>query len=71
MFADRRTQLDLRVSRNFRFGPGTASDASLDVYNVTNSGSIIALSNTFGPTWQQPTAILDARMFQVKGRFNF
>jgi hypothetical protein len=73
-FVDRRTQLDLRFSRRFRFGARYSLDASLDVYNVTNSGSIITINNTYSPTstqWQQPTAILDARMFQLNGRFNF
>jgi hypothetical protein len=71
MFADRRTQLDVRFSRTFRFGSRYSLDASLDVYNLTNNASIITLNNTYGTTWQQPTAVLDARMFQVKGRFNF
>jgi len=42
---------------------------------VTNSSSVITLNNTFSPatpaTWQQPTSILDARMFQINARFNF
>lgn len=71
MFEDRRTQLDLRVSRRFKFGGRYNFDASMDIYNVTNSGSIISLNNTFGASWQQPTAILDARMFQLNGRFTF
>jgi hypothetical protein len=71
MFEDRRTQLDLRVSRRFRFGGRYNFDASLDIYNVTNSASVISLSETFGPTWQQPTAILDARMLQINARFTF
>ena len=71
-FVDRRTQLDLRFSRRFKFGSRYSFDASLDVYNVTNSGSIITINNTYGTAlWQQPTAILDARMFQLNGRFNF
>jgi hypothetical protein len=71
MFEDRRTQLDLRVSRRFNFKSRYSVDASLDVYNVTNNSSVITLSNAFGPTWQQPTAVLDARMFQINARFNF
>lgn len=71
VFEDRRTQLDVRVSRRFKLGSRYSFDASLDVYNVTNSGSVITLSETFGPTWQQPTAILDARMLQLNGRFTF
>jgi hypothetical protein len=74
LFADRRTQLDLRFSRRFKFGTRYSLDAGLDIYNVTNSSSIISLNNTFTPgstSWQQPTAVLDARMFQINGRFNF
>lgn len=66
---------DFRVSRRFKFGSRYSFDASLDVYNVTNSSSVITLNNTFSPatpaTWQQPTSILDARMFQINARFNF
>ncbi len=71
MFADRRTQLDVRFSKHFKVGARYGVDASLDVYNLTNSSSVITLVNTFGSQWQQPTAVLDARMFQVNGRLTF
>ena len=75
IFEDRRTQLDVRVSRRFKLGSQSTVDASLDVYNLTNSSSVISLNNAFNPatpaTWQQPTAVLDARMFQINVRVNF
>jgi hypothetical protein len=71
MFVGRRTQLDLRLGKNIRLGNRLSLDAHLDVYNVTNSSSVINLTTTYGPLWQQPTAVLDARMFQFGGRLNF
>ena len=41
------------------------------MYNVMNSSSVITLTTTYGPLWQQPTAVLDARLLQFGGRLSF
>ncbi len=71
MFADRRTQIDLRLTKLVKIGPKLSVDAHVDVYNVTNSSSIISLNNTYGASWQLPTAVLDARFIQFGGLLKF
>jgi hypothetical protein len=67
---DRRTQLDLRVSKILEFGR-TRLQANLDFFNALNASSILDLNNTFGAQWRQPSRILDPRMVQLGGRLEF
>jgi hypothetical protein len=57
MFEDRSTQLDLRLTRVFRFGI-TRLRGNLDVFNVFNASSILATNTRYGPNWLQPTVVL-------------
>jgi hypothetical protein len=79
-FEDRRTQLDLRLSKSLRVGPKTRLRANLDVYNALNANSLININNTFGPRWRQAAAggqgansvgVLGARLVQVSGELTF
>ncbi len=45
--------------------------ANLDVYNVLNANTILAINNTFGGQWRRPTSILDARLVQIGGQLTF
>ena len=78
-FEDRRTQLDMRVSKIFRFA-GKRLTANVDLYNLLNASSILWVNGTYGSTWLRPvgnsaagavTAILPARMVQFSGQFSF
>ncbi len=71
MFTPRRTQIDLRVSKSFRFGVKKVQ-VMADVFNLTNSNaSVGATSNageppaslitTFGSAWLRPLNVLQAR----------
>ncbi|MQA31130.1 MAG: TonB-dependent receptor plug domain-containing protein [Luteitalea sp.] len=71
LFEDRQSQLDLRVSKVVRVGTRVRLQANLDLYNVLNSHSILAVNNTFGSQWRRPTSILDARLVQVGGQLSF
>ena len=77
-FEDRRTQLDLRLSKNLRLGQRASLQANFDVYNVFNASSILGLNNTYGSRWRIPVTsiatgagILNARLFQFSGRLSF
>lgn len=77
-FEARRTQLDLRLSRQFRLGPRLRAQANFDVYNVFNASSILGLNNTYGSQWRVPVTsiavgpgVLNARLFQFSGRLSF
>ena len=54
MFDPRRTQIDLRVSKQFSIGSKMKLRADLDVYNVTNGSAILFTNYTYGPAWRQP-----------------
>jgi hypothetical protein len=70
-FEPRRTQLDLRLSRMIKLGARSRLQANLDAYNVLNAGPVLAVNTTYGPNWQHPTQILDARLFQFSGQLTF
>src|SRR5262245_61135510 len=54
----------LRASKLLKLGSRLRLNAHVNAYNVANSRSIISPTTAFGPERQQPTAALDARMFQ-------
>jgi hypothetical protein len=77
-FEDRRTQLDLRVSKMIRMGR-TQLQANFDVYNAFNASSILGRNNTYGGTaWGTPVTslatgpgVLDGRLIQFSARLTF
>jgi hypothetical protein len=77
LYNDSLTQLDLRVAKIFRMGT-TRATINFDLYNVTNSNTILTLNNGFVPsttgglaTWQIPTAILQPRFWKIGAQFDF
>lgn len=79
-FLDRRTQLDIRMTKAFRFGSRVRLQAILDIYNVFNASSILAVNRTYGSAWLRPASdnaiggvdpILPARLFQVGAQLRF
>jgi hypothetical protein len=71
VFEARQSQLDLRLSKLLRIGARVRLQANVDIYNVLNADSILAVNNTFGSQWRRPTSILDARLVQVGGQVSF
>jgi hypothetical protein len=71
MFEARLTQLDMRVSRLFRLGGTTRVRGSLDVYNVFNENSVLAMTPVYGPRWQNAAQILSARLLRVSAQIDF
>ncbi len=69
-YEDRRTQLDLRISKIVRIAK-TRVQANVDIFNALNASSVLEVNNTFGPQWRQPSRILDARMVQLSARVEF
>jgi hypothetical protein len=70
MFEDRIQQVDVRFSRSFALR-GARVQAMLDIYNLLNASPILATNNNYGPLWQTPTAILDARLFKFGVQMDF
>ena len=79
-FLERRSQLDLRLTKNLKFGSRARVQLNLDVYNTLNASTVLAVSSTYGSIWQRPVSdnsiggvdpILPGRLVQVGGSFSF
>jgi hypothetical protein len=77
-YESRRTQVDLRVTKQFRVGQRGRLEASLDLYNAFNSSAVLNVNGTYGPQWLRPIgdpytggAILQGRLVQFAGRYSF
>jgi hypothetical protein len=64
------TQLDVRFAKLFEIGRSRVR-ATLDIYNVLNRNDIQTLQTRYGPAWQRPTLILQARYFQFGTTIDF
>ena len=64
LFADRLNQLDIRVSKIFRFAADREVRLMLDAYNMLNDNAPLALNDTYGSQWQVPENILLARFIK-------
>jgi hypothetical protein len=78
VFEDRRTQLDLRVSKRWRVGRTVRVDANVDIYNALNGSSVMRVNTTYGSQWLRPIgdsyapgAIMMGRLFEFGGRLTF
>ena len=70
-FLDTRiTQLDVRLSKIFQLGR-TRTQGNLDVFNLLNSRSVLAVNQTYGTTWLQPTQIMPGRMIKLGFQMDF
>jgi hypothetical protein len=63
-------QLDLRVMKTFRFGH-VRTQGLLDLYNVTNASAVTTYTQTYGPNWLRPQAILNARYLRFGVQMDF
>jgi len=70
IYGERLNELDLRLSKDFRFGGQRLFRANLDIYNVMNSNPVRAV-NTAYASWLVPTSILDPRLFKISAQFDF
>jgi hypothetical protein len=67
------SQLDLRFAKILRFGP-TRATLNFDIYNATNSNTVLTHNNTYSPTattWLTPNSILQARFVKIGAQFDF
>ncbi len=65
--------LTLNLARILKFGQTKRATISLDVYNLSNSDTVITFNNSFVPggAWLTPTRIAPARYFKMGGQFDF
>ncbi len=67
---ERINQFDVRLSKILRLA-GRRIQANFDVYNLFNRGTVLAVNSTVGPSWLQPTQILDARLIKFGFQVDF
>ncbi len=67
---ERWTQLDLGLRRVFRIGSKELS-GSFQVFNATNSNSILGQNQTFGTSLGRPTATLQPRLVRLSAQLKF
>jgi hypothetical protein len=70
-YAARINQVDFRISKVVKLPQGRRVQGIVDIYNVFNGAAVITQSNSFGTTWQRPTAILQARLVKFGFQLDF
>ena len=70
-YDSRTTRLDLRIGKNVRLTQRVKVQGNVDLYNVTNSGSVLADTNAFGARWLVPTLVLEPRILQFSAQISF
>ncbi len=63
--------LDFRVDKSFSFGRLGRLTDMVDVFNVTNSGTVINFATTMGATYKSVIGILDPRIVRFGVRYDF
>jgi hypothetical protein len=82
MYTPRRTQLDLRVSKNFSLNGSRRIQVMADIFNAFNSNAAVgatsnageppaAINTTFGSAWLKPLNILQARYVKFGAQLAF
>jgi hypothetical protein len=73
-FAPRIKQVDIRLTKIFRFGGTRRVQGMFDAYNLMNASPVLRESVAYGSngaTWRTPSAILGARLFKFGFQFDF
>jgi hypothetical protein len=64
LFDERISEIDLRLTKTFRFGGNRRVQGIFDIYNVLNNRPAQAIIGTYGPSFLVPTSILTGRLFK-------
>ena len=64
------TMLDIRLSRQFRFGSRSITP-QVDIFNLTNADTAVALNTGVGSSYLFPSEILSPRIIRVGFSLNF
>ena len=74
IYGDRRNQLDLRMTKNFRIGR-VKTGGSFEVYNVFNTNAVLTENATYRDTtqsgWRIPTSIAPPRLLKFSVQLDF
>jgi hypothetical protein len=67
----RRTQIDVRFTKYVNLAPERRVQFNFDIYNLTNAADVLGENTTFGGNWRRPTLILNGRLVQFSGTYDF
>jgi hypothetical protein len=76
VFLPYQNRLDMRAGKTFRVGDRTKFQGFVDLFNVFNAGTVMAVNQTYGAVaatnaWFTPTRIMDGRFFRFGMQMNF
>jgi hypothetical protein len=63
-YDQRLTEVDLRLTKSFRFGERRRIQGILDIYNLFNSRPVQGINSTYGASWLNVTSVLTGRLFK-------
>jgi hypothetical protein len=69
-YLDRWNQIDLRLAKKFDVR-GLKLQAQFDIFNILNANNILSVVETFGPSLNNPTSILQGRLFAIGAQMTF
>jgi hypothetical protein len=69
-YLSRWNQVDVRLAKKFGVGR-LRMQGQLDIFNILNASSILSVAETYGPSLDRPTSILQGRLFAVGAQMNF
>jgi hypothetical protein len=69
-FYERVNQVDLRLTKGMRIGRYRL-EAMVDYYNLLNSSTVLGFVTTYGPSWYQPSTVLQSGFLKLGGRLTF
>jgi hypothetical protein len=64
-------QVDFPLSKIFRIAGGRRVQANVDLFNLFNVSAVLAQNNTYRPSWQRPTSIIQGRLLKLGGQIDF
>ena len=65
------TMFDIRLSRPFRLGGGRSFTPQVEIFNLSNSDTVVSQSNAVGSAYLRPAAILSPRIIKLGFSLNF
>src|SRR5262249_23087855 len=71
LYEDRRSQLDLRFSKLFKFAEARKIKVNVDVFNALNANTVLGINSAFGAAWRRPTSVLAGRTVEFGGQLSF
>jgi hypothetical protein len=69
-FYDYVVDTDVRVARTFRVGQARVQ-GFVEIFNLLNLSTLLTVTETFGPQYLQPQAIMQGRRFQIGAQVDF